>query len=370
MTSPSIPPLRFPLASPDLGARELRRVTRALRAGHVSGAAPEVAEFESACGAALASPHALAVSSGTAALHLALAGLGVGPGDEVIVPDLTYVAAANVVRYVGATPVLVDVDGASWTLDPLATQAAISPRTKAILAVHVYGNPADLDALGRLARRHRVALIEDAAEAWGARWRGRPVGTLGQVGCYSFFANKVITTGEGGLVTTRSRTLARTMRALRDQAKSSRQAYFHAHLGFNYRLSALQAALGLAQLERQAEFLAKRDRIRAWYREALAGVEPWREPAALPGAEPVNWLYSGTLTGFSRRRRDRCLERLRGEGIDARPLFVPMSALPEFRAPRLPVAKRIADTGLSLPVYPGLRRRDVAAIAAALRRAL
>ncbi len=370
MTASAPSSFRYPLASPDLAGNELRFVTRALRAGHVSGTAPEVAAFEEACATTLHAASALAVSSGTAALHLALVALGIGPGDEVIVPDLTYVSAANVVRYVGATPVLVDVDPDSWTLDPVASAAAIGRRTKAIVAVHVYGNPADLGALLRLARRRRVALIEDAAEAWGARWRGSLVGTVGTIGCFSFFANKVVTTGEGGLLTTRSPTLARALRALRDQAKSSRRAYFHAHLAFNYRLSALQAALGLAQLERQAEFLAKRDRIRSWYREALAGVEPWREPAAVPGAEPVNWLYSGTLTGFSRRRRDRCLERLRGEGIDARPVFVPMSALPEFRAPRLPVAKRIADTGLSLPVYPGLRRRDVASIAAALRRAL
>lgn len=370
MSTAPRPLLRFPLASPDLSGNEVRFVTRALRAGHVSGAAPEIATFEAGCSAALDVPHSLAVASGTAALHLALVALGVGPGDEVIVPDLTYVAAANVVRYVGATPVLVDVDEASWTLDPDAAAAAVRRHTKALLAVHVYGNPADLDRLGRLARQHKLALVEDAAEAWGARWRGRLVGTIGKVGCFSFFANKVVTTGEGGLLATRSAPLARRLRELRDQAKSSRRAYFHARLAFNYRLSAMQAALGSAQLERQAEFIERRARIREWYRAALGGFEVWREPQALPGAEPVNWLYTGRLLGVSRRRRDRCLERLQAAGIDARPVFMPMSALPEFRRQRLPVARAIADSGLSLPVHPRLRRRDVETIAAALRSAL
>jgi perosamine synthetase len=364
-------PFSQPLAEPDLTGNEEAYVRRAIRAGHISGAAPEVAAFEDACARALGVPHAVACTSGTAALHLALEALGVGPGAEVIVPDLTYVAAANVVRYTGATPVLVDVDPETWTIDPEQAAARIGPRTRAILAVHVYGNPADLDRLRRLARQAKVALVEDAAEAFGATWSGRAVGGIGDVGCFSFFANKVVTTGEGGLVTTRSQRIATSVRALRDQAKSAKRPYFHARLAFNYRLSALQAALGLAQIERLDALVERRARIRSWYREELDGVTAWREPRVLPQAEAVNWLYTGALDGWSARRRDRCLERLRAAGIDARPVFVPMSALPEFRgAGGGPVARRLAQSGISLPTRPRMRRRDVAGIAAALRAAV
>lgn len=359
------------LAEPDLTGREERYVRSAVRAGHISGAAPEVAAFEQACAAALGVPHAVACASGTAALHLALEALGVGPGAEVIVPDLTYVAAANVVRYTGATPVLVDVDEHTWTIDPARVAERLGPRTRAILAVHVYGNPADLDRLRQLARAAKVALVEDAAEAFGATWGGRPVGSLGDAGCFSFFANKVVTTGEGGLVATRTRRLATAVRSLRDQAKSARRPYFHARLAFNYRLSALQAALGLAQVERLGELLRRRERIRAWYREELAGVADWREPQPLPQAVAVNWLYTGSVAGWSARRRDRALERLHAAGIDARPVFVPMSRLPGFRgAGAGPVARRLAASGISLPTRPRMGRADVAAVAAALRRAL
>lgn len=361
---------RYPLAEPDVRGNEEEFVRRAVRAAHISGAAPEVRQFEAACAQAVQVPYALAASSGTAALHLALVALGVGPGDEVLVPDLTYVAAANVVRYAGAKPVLIDVDADTWTIDPQQVATRIGRRTKAILAVHVYGNPADLGQLRRIARAAKVALVEDAAEAFGATWQGRPVGGIGDVGCFSLFANKVVTTGEGGLITTRSARLAREMRALRDQAKSAKRPYYHAHLGFSYRLSALQAAFGLAQLERLDEFVAQRARIRAWYGEELSALTEWREPQAVPGAVPVNWLYTGAIVGWSVRRRDRCLRVLRGEGIDARPVFVPMSDLPEFRGAGGAVARRLAASGISLPTYTRLRRRDVAAIAAALVRAV
>lgn len=370
MSSPTLPPIVQALAEPDLSGNEERYVLRALRAGHISGAAPEVGDLEAACARVLGVRSVVACTSGTAALHLALSALGIGAGDEVIVPDLTYVAAANVVRYTGAKPVLVDVDRKTWTLDPEHAAARIGRRTRAILAVHVYGNPADLDRLRRLARQANVALIEDAAEAFGATWRGKPVGSLGDVGCYSLFANKVVTSGEGGLVATSAKKLADEVRTLRDQAKSSDRPYFHSRLAFNYRLSALQAALGLAQVERLDALLARRDRIRAWYREELNEIGDWREPEALPKARSVNWIYTGVMQGWSAARRDRCLARLRAAGIDARPVFVPMSALPAYRrAGGGKIARQLADAGISLPTRPRMKRRDVAMIGAALRHA-
>lgn len=360
---------RYPLAVPDLRGNEEKYVRRAVRDASISGVGREVRAFEESFGEVLGVRHCVAVSSGTAALHLALEALDLRPGDEVLVPDLTYVAAANVVRYTGAEPVLVDVDEETWTLSPAAAEAACNKRTRAILAVHLYGNPADLGRLRALARARKIALIEDAAEAFGATWKGGLVGGFGDFGCFSFFGNKVVTTGEGGLVTARRASAAATMRALRDQAKSGREAYRHERLAFNYRLSALQAAVGLAQLERVAFFLKRRDAIRRWYRDALRDLEGWREPKPPPGAASVNWLYSGRVVGWSRRRRDRCLGRMNDAGVDARPLFLPMSEQAEFRASGGETARRVASSGLSLPTHTQMKKADVDAIAAVLRSA-
>jgi perosamine synthetase len=307
----------------------------------------------------------VAVTNGTAALHLALAALGIGPGDEVILPDLTYVATANAVRYTGATPVLVDVDARTWTLDPALAERAVTRRTRAIVAVHLYGNPADLDALGAVAARHGLFLVEDAAEGLGATWRGRAVGTIGDVGCFSFFGNKLITTGEGGMVVARTARLGRRLRRLRDHAMSRTRRYFHAELGFNYRMTALQAAVGLGQVERIGGFVEKRARIARWYRTHLREIAGWCEPEALPGAEPVNWLYTVRMQRWSRRTRDRCIARLRERGIDSRPLFVPMSGLPMYRQAGRSAAAALSAAGISLPTHTAMEEADVAQIARA-----
>jgi perosamine synthetase len=359
--------IKYPLARPDLRGNERRYLLECVREGGVSAVGRHVGEFEAACAAALGVPAALAVSHGTAALHLALTALDIGAGDEVIVPDLTYVATANVVRYTGAQPVLVDVSPSSWNLDPEKTARAITRRTRAVIAVHLFGNPADLGALRTLTRRHGIALIEDAAEAFGARWRDRAVGTIGDVGCFSFFGNKVVTTGEGGLVVTRSPALRAKLRHLRDQAKSPRRPYFHDRLAFTYRISALQAAVGLAQLERLPEFLLRRAHIARWYIDELNQLEGWSRPLAAPPAEPITWLFSLRRHGWTAALRDRALRRMRRLGIDARPVFQPMSQLPMYRARRPPVSSRIWSEAICLPTYVGLRRSDVRYIAAALK---
>ncbi len=360
--------LRYPLARPDLSGRERRYLLEALGAGAISSIGPHVGAFEEAFARAVGTKGAVAVSHGTAAVHLALAALEIGPGDEVIVPSLTFVSAANAVRYTGARVVLVDADPASWQLDPARVERAITARTRAILAVHLYGNPADLDALRRVARRRRLALIEDCAEALGARWRGRPVGGVGDLGCFSFYGNKVVTTGEGGMVTARSARLLRRVRALRDQGMSSSRRYYHTELAFNYRMTALQAAVGLAQLERLDAFLEKRARVAGWYRRHLRGVAGLAEPRPHPRATPVSWLYTIGVDGWTRGRRDRAMAALRRRGIDSRPVFVPMSELPMYRRRGFPVASRLAASGISLPTYVGLGERDVREIATVFSR--
>jgi len=277
------------------------------------------------------------------------------------------VATANAVRYTGATVVLVDVDPASWTIDPAQVEAAVTPRTKAILAVHLYGNPAALDALAGIARARDLFLIEDAAEALGATWRGRAVGSLGDIGCFSLFGNKVITTGEGGMVVARSAAVARRLRDLRGQAMSPRRRYFHHAVGFNYRMCALQAAVGLAQLERLPAFLARRRDIAEWYADALSGLEGWALPTPYAPALPVTWLFTLQLRSWNHRARDRCIADLQRDGIDARPTFVPMSRLPMYRQVSMKHAGRIAAQGISLPTYTGLRASDVRAIISRFR---
>lgn len=358
--------IKYPLAKPELRGNESKYLLECVREGGVSAVGRHVGEFEAACAGALGVPRTLAVSHGTAALHLALTALEIGPGDEVVVPDLTYVATANVVQYTGATPVLVDVAPSTWNLDPEKTARAITKRTRAIIVVHLFGNPADLDSLRLLARRHGVALIEDAAEAFGARWRGRAVGTVGDVGCFSFFGNKVVTTGEGGLVVARSRALDRKLRHLRDQAKSPQRPYFHDRLAFTYRMSALQAAVGLAQIERLPEFLLKRAQIARWYVDELEGLGNWSRPLIRPQAEPITWLFTLRRHGWKPAQRERALRHLRRLGIDARPVFVPMSQLPMYRSKGTPVSQRIAAEAVCLPTYVGLRRGDVRYITAAL----
>jgi len=366
---PRAKPIAFPLARPDLSGNEEKYVVRALREAGISSIGRHVGLFENAFARAVGVPHALAVTSGTAALHLAFAALGVGPGDEVVLPDLTYVATANAVRYTGARVVLVDVDPATWTIDPALAAKAVSKRTKAIVAVHLYGNPAAMDELGALARREGIFLVEDAAQAFGADWRGRRAGALGDVGGFSLYGNKVITTGEGGVVVTRSKKLEERLRRLRDHATSRDRRYYHTQVGFNYRLSALQAALGLAQLERWRQFVDKRRRIAEWYRSSLAGVGDLCEPAVPAAAHAVSWLFTFRMQRWRRSRRDACLERMRQRGVDARPVFVPMSAMPMYRRAGLAVARSLSAQGISLPTHTAMGERDVKRIAAIFRQA-
>lgn len=355
--------MRYSVAEPLLGDRELAYVTDALQAGEVSSIGSYVRRFEEAYAVHCGVRHALATSNGTTALHLALMASGVGPGDEVLVPALTFVATANVAVYCGATPVFVDVHPDYWGIDPVQAAAKITPRTKAIIAVHLYGHPADMGALRRLADEHGLALIEDAAEAHGAEYQGKRVGSLGDVGSFSFYGNKIMTTGEGGMITTDSDELAGTMRQLRDQGTEPGRRYWHPVVGYNYRLSNLPAAVGLAQLEQLDMMLGHKQRILEGYRSGLAGA-PLRVQQAQPWAKAVNWLTCVVLDDDAPLRADALMAGLDEQGIETRPFFVPLPQLPPYFEERAyPVADRLGRQGLNLPSGASLTDDDVATIA-------
>ncbi len=366
-------PRRIPVAEPALDGRELQYVTEAVESGWVSSAGPFVQAFEAAFAEAVEARFATSTSNETAALHLALLALGIGPGDEVIVPALSFVASANVVAYTGARPVFVDVDPVTWTMDPAAVAAQVTPRTKAIMPVHLYGHPADLEPIQRLARARGLALIEDAAEALGARYQGRPVGALGTIGAFSFYGNKIVTTGEGGMVVTNDPDLLERINLLKNHGMDPERRYWHPVIGFNYRMTNLQAALGLAQLEQLDQFRACKRAIADRYRSRLAGLPGVHPPGEMARAESVYWLYTILVdpaeAGLDRDQLAACL----GEGlIDTRPTFVPLPELPPFEAPAdsYPVAARIGRQGLSLPSGVRLSEDEIDRIADAIRCAV
>jgi perosamine synthetase len=312
-----------------------------------------VGEFERSFAAIHGHADAVSTNTGTAALHLALLELGLAPGDEVLVPALTFAASANVIRYVGAVPVFVDVAADTYTLDPDAARASITPRTRAIVVVHLYGHPADMDAIGDLAREYQLAIVEDATEALGSRYRGTLCGTLGDFGCFSFNGNKVITTGGGGMVLARDGRALRHIRHLSLQARvpGSRE-YLHDEVGFNYALSNLQAAVGLAQLERLDELVRRRRALASRYAERLAEAPGLRFSTEAAWSESNYWLMSVLVDPVMHgRTRAEMLDALDAAQIDARPFFTPLPSLPPYReaAGGFRVAEDLHRRGVSIP---------------------
>lgn len=366
---------RLPVMEPELSGNELNYIMECIKTNWVSSQGPFINRFEQDFGRHVGVPHALAVCNGTAALHLALAALGVGPGDEVIVPDLTFAASINAVLYVGATPVLVDVTRDTWTLDPEAVARALTPRTKALLPVHLYGQPCEMDALMALAKRRGVLVIEDAAEALGAQYRGRSVGEFGEAAAFSFFGNKLITTGEGGMVTFQDRKVANRARMLRDHGMDPNRRYWHEEVGYNYRMTNLQAAVGVAQLERVGTFLSRKLELAARYSKALSAWEEFILPVARPHARNVFWLYSCVLdserAGLS---RDVLRQRLLLCGIETRPLFYPLHLMPPYRDYGIEGsyqnAEWISAQGFSLPSAVTLKDDDLDHVTGVIRKIL
>lgn len=356
--------MKYPVGRPSLGPAEVSAVTETIQRGWITQGATVLA-LESALAQRLKIRHVVACSSGTAALHLALVALGITEGDEVIVPDLTYVATANAVLYVGATPVLVDVDPVTWCLSTDNVARHLTKKTKAVIPVHLYGVPCEMECLQHLSEAHDFFIVEDAAEAIGASWHGQACGTLGHVGTFSFYANKIMTTGEGGAVVTNHDKTAETLRLLRGQAQSPSRRFYHSRLGFNYRMTDLQASLGVAQEQRLDEMLVERRRVVDLYRESLD------EVLYSPNVdECAPWLFTGvsrTEVGYGEVEA-----KLADEGIETRPVFVPLHRLPMYEQPDdlFPVSCSLADYGVSLPTWPELSNEDVEFIAGATRRAL
>jgi len=358
---------RLPVAEPSLTGRELEYVTDCIATNWISSKGKYVDRFESEFAKLCGTRFAVSTSNGTTALHLALVGLGVGPGDEVIVPDLTFIATANAVTYCGAKPVLVDVDPSTWTISSEAVAAAVTGRTRGVIPVHLYGHPAEMDALSVIAERRGLFLLEDCAESLGARYRGRIVGGIGTAGCFSFYGNKTLTTGEGGMVVTNDEALARRFRMLRDHGMSPDRRYVHPLVGFNYRLTNLQAAVGVAQLERIVEIFAHKRRLDATYRKALARIEGITLPPQAAWAEPVCWLFSALVQDAFGRSRDQLLEALEARQIGCRPLFHPLHRQPPYlQSGSFPASDELAARGLSLPSAVTLADRAIENVCAVI----
>ena len=362
---------RHPVAEPRLAGNESLYVEECVRTGWISSQGRFVKQFEEMMAAFHEVPYALAVSNGTVALHLALVSLGVRRGDEVIVPDFTFAATANAVIHAGATPVLVDVDPETWVMTPEAVERAINARTRAIIPVHLYGHPCRMTEICELAKRYNLAVVEDCAESFGARYDGRIAGSFGDAGCFSFFGNKTITTGEGGMVLFQDRSLYERARCLRDHGMSAQRRYWHEEVGYNYRLTNLQAAIGVAQMERVDEIQAGKQKLALEYLRHLGGLEGITFPPCGERADPVCWLYTVMIDELLGLTREEVSCRLLRNGIETRPVFHPLHVMPAFREYAVggdyPVANSLSERGLSLPSATTLSIEDIARIASTIR---
>jgi perosamine synthetase len=370
---------RIPVAGPSITDKEIEYVTDAVRTGWYSHAGDYHARFESAFRAYVRTEHAMALPCCTSAIHLALVALGVGPGDEVIVPDATWIATSAPIDYVGATVVFADVDPITWCLSPASVEACITPRTKAIVPVDLYGGMPDYARLRELANSFSIPIVEDAAEAVGAEYHGARAGALGDVGVFSFHGSKTLTTGEGGMLVTHREDVFRRASTLRDHGRAPGDvAFWNSEVGFKYKMSAMQAALGLAQLERVDELVAKKRETFGWYQEELGGIPGVAWNAEPAGTRNAFWMTTAVLDAERRIPKAELAERLSRRGIDTRPFFHPLSSLPAYaqrpeahRARRRNAnAARIAASGINLPSSAAITRSEVSQVADAFRSAL
>lgn len=364
---------RIPIAAPDLSGNEEKYVVDALRSSWISSSGAYLNRFEKEFAQLSGTTSALALCNGTVALHLALMALDVRPGDEVLVPSLTYIATANACRYVGAEPVFVDVDPETWCIDPKSLEAAITRRTRGIIAVHLYGHPADMDAINHIAAVNGLWVVEDAAEAHFATYKGRTVGSLARCATFSFYGNKIITSGEGGAVTVSDPQLELRMRTLRGQGVDPGRRYYFPVTGYNFRMTNIAAALLCAQLERREEIVARRRHIYNLYRELLGDVPGLHFQPIAPWAQITPWLMCVRIDETFGVSRDELMAALDQRGIETRPFFIPLHTLPPFREQsrqrreHLPVTDMLAWGGINLPTFPGLSDDDVATVCKAVK---
>jgi perosamine synthetase len=355
---------RIPVYKPEITPEDVDAIRDAAASGWVSSKGPYIEKFEDQFAKYVGTRHGVATSNGTTSLHLALAALGIGPGDEVVVPSFTFVAVANAVRYLGATPVFADSDPSYWGIDPSDIEKKVGRRTKAVIAAHMYGHPCDMERIAALARSHNLTLVEDCAEAHGAEYKRKKVGGFGEVSCFSFYGNKIITTGEGGMCLTSDAELDLKMRVLRDHGMSRTKKYWHEVVGYNYRMTNLQAALGVSQLRRIDSVIGAKRRLAARYAGLLGEARGFTPAIEMSWARCVYWMYS-VLVEAGRKSRDRLMESLHKRGIESRPFFYPIHTLPPYATgQRLPNAELISANGINLPSSPQLTETEVKEVVA------
>jgi perosamine synthetase len=359
----------IPISEPCLHGNEAKYLLDCVQSGWVSSLGKYITIFEQGFADFCGVKHGIAVSNGTVALHLALAALGIGAGDEVIVPTLSFIATANAVHYTNAKPVFADCESKTWNIDPLEIEKKITSRTRVIIPVHLYGHPADMDAILAIAKKHNLIVIEDAAEAHGALYKGKRVGSFGKMGAFSFYGNKIITTGEGGMITTDDDELANRLRFLRDHAMSPEKRYWHTEIGFNYRMTNMQAALGAAQMEQVEEFIERKRQIAQRYITGLSGISNITLPPEAAWAKSVYWMFSILLNPQFPLSRDEFLRQLKAAGVDNRPFFYPIHEMPPYAGTPgdFPVAEDLSRRGLNLPSAVTLSDADIDTICRIIR---
>jgi perosamine synthetase len=347
--------IKIPVYQPDLRGNEANYVADCLATTWISSKGDYITRFQDRFASYVAAKHAMSVCNGTVAMHLCCLALGLTSGDEVIVPTLTYVATVNPVRYVGATPVFVDSLKDSWQMDPNEIRRKITPRTRAIIVVHLYGCPANMPAIVDIANEHGLTIIEDCAEAIGTRIGGRHVGTFGHIAAFSFFGNKTITTGEGGMVVTNDPVLSDTVDRLKGQGLARTRTYWHDIIGYNYRMTNICAAIGLAQMERVENTIVEKQRLADDYRHRLNHLPLEFQDATSPNSTHSHWMVSVLLPQSV--LRDEVMRHMAQDGIETRPVFSPVHSMPPYEQENqeaFPVAAEIASRGINLPSWPGL----------------
>jgi len=358
--------MKIPICSPTLQDNEWRYLKECVDTNWISSRGKFIEEFENKFAAYIGMKYGVATTSGTTAIHLALASLGIKKGDEIIIPAFTMIGSVYPIIYCGATPVLVDSELETWNIDVSKIEEKITKNTKAIMVVHIYGHPCDMDPVMKIAKKYNLYIIEDAAEAHGAEYKNKKVGSFGDISCFSFYANKIITTGEGGMLLTNDEKIYERAKILKDMAFIKERRFLHYEVGYNYRMTNMQAAIGLAQLERIDEYVEARRRNAKLYNNLLKDIEGITLPPEKEWAKNVYWMYSILVDkekfGIS---RDELMKKLEEKGIETRPFFIPMHQQPIFnkmelfRGEKYHIAKKLSQEGINLPSSSSLTRKEI-----------
>ncbi len=349
---------KYPVYQPSLGSKEKENVLECLDSTWISSKGKFISQFENSFSEFIDVKHSAGVCNGTVAIHVALLALGIGEGDEVVVPSFTYIASVNAIKYTGAKAVFIDSNLKTWQIDPTKIEEKITKRTKAIMVVHLYGQPSEMDSILTIAKKHKLFVIEDCAEAFGSLYNGKHVGTFGDIATFSFFGNKTITTGEGGMVATNNSILHEKVFHLKGQGLAKNREYYHDIIGYNYRMTNICAAIGCAQLEKADKLIQKKIEIANWYENKLSNL-PVVFHSQVGNAKHSFWMVSILLKDSEERNKLR--SHLKENGIETRPTFYPVHLMPMYfeKGLSLPVAEDLGNRGINLPSYPDLKETDI-----------